>query len=95
MASIVMVGGRPHFAKNSNAWVNATDLGKLYGKKPVDWLTNLGTKQFIRELCAEYETGEGAFVRTRRGGDTREPKTWLHPLLAVPFTGWLLGRRLG
>lgn len=35
---------------NSEGWINATDVAKRYGKKPVKWLELSSTKNYMAAL---------------------------------------------
>lgn len=70
---------------NSDGWVNATAIASSYGKRIDHWLANKETKEYIEKL-REIEGGEVLGVsRGRHGG------TWIHPMLAVEFAGWIGG----
>lgn len=75
---------------NSDGWINATDVAKRYGKKPIKWLELPSTKSYMaaleRHLCHEVRKSDFKLVETARG---RSAGTWLHPKLAVAFARWL------
>lgn len=84
--------------------VNATEMARIYGKVPYDFLKQEGTKRFIEELKASFLEnrsdlkserdagnallGDENIVRTDRGGDDRGA-TWMHRQLALKFAAWL------
>ncbi|MEE9944088.1 MAG: KilA-N domain-containing protein [Pseudomonas asiatica] len=78
---------------NSEGWVNATDVAKRFGKRPVDWLKQEDTKLYMQVMAdalgldTKVTQGHFGLVRTARGG--KSPGTWLHPKLAVVFARWL------
>ncbi|CAN7525299.1 KilA-N domain-containing protein [Pseudomonas sp. LjRoot71] len=78
---------------NSDGWINATDVAKRFGKRPVDWLKQDETRQYMsvmaEALGMETKVSQDHFglVVTSRGG--KSPGTWLHPKLAVVFARWL------
>jgi hypothetical protein len=78
---------------NSDGWINATEVAKRFGKRPVDWLKQEETKLYMltmaEALGLESKVTHGHFglVSTSRGG--KSPGTWLHPKLAVVFARWL------
>lgn len=78
---------------NSDGWINATDVAKRFGKKPVEWLRLPASERYIAALAkalhVEVKVGLSHFglVTSERGGKT--PGTWLHPKLAVAFARWL------
>ncbi|MCO8166827.1 KilA-N domain-containing protein [Pseudomonas sp. 21LCFQ02] len=78
---------------NSDGWINATDVASRFGKRPVDWLKQAETKQYLAVLAealgldTKVTQDHFGLVRTARGG--KSPGTWLHPKLAVVFARWL------
>ncbi|MGK5049482.1 KilA-N domain-containing protein [Janthinobacterium sp. GB4P2] len=80
------------FTFQDNGWFNATAAAKRYGKRPNDWLALPETERYILARCEHLKVGKSHFVKTSRGGNTRESGfagTWLHPKLAVIFARWL------
>lgn len=70
--------------------VNATEMGKIFGKLPKDFLKTDETKAFILEclkkdnypfLNAEKE--EDLHIAKQKSG------TWMHRVLALKFAAWL------
>lgn len=88
----------------SDVLVNATEMGKVFGKEPFDFLKQEGTKRFVEELKAAFQAnrtdgesernaGNAAFqpenvVRSDRGG-ADGGATWMHRTLALKFAAWL------
>lgn len=78
---------------NADGWINATGIAKKFGKRPVDWLKQDETKQYMAALAealgqdAKVSQDHFGLVATSRGG--KSPGTWLHPKLAVVFARWL------
>lgn len=82
---------------------NATEMGKIFGKEPYDFLKQEGTKRFIAELksafpafrsdpASERNAGNEVLsdenvVQTDRGGEGGS--TWMHRQLALKFAAWL------
>lgn len=75
---------------NSEGWLNATEVAKRFGKKPIKWLELPSTKSYMaaleRHLCYEVRKSDFKLVETVRG---RSAVTWIHPKLAVAFARWL------
>ncbi|MCT8165635.1 MULTISPECIES: KilA-N domain-containing protein [unclassified Pseudomonas] len=75
---------------NSDGWINATDVARRFGKKPIKWLELPSTKSYMaaleRHLCHEVRKSDFKLVEAIRG---RRAGTWLHPKLAVAFARWL------
>ncbi|WP_438279709.1 KilA-N domain-containing protein [Pseudomonas alabamensis] len=78
---------------NSDGWINATDVAKRFGKRPVDWLRLPSSLNYLKALARalglDTEVGKSHFglVETVRGG--KGQGTWLHSKLAVAFARWL------
>lgn len=72
---------------NSEGWINATDVAKRFGKRPIDWLKQDETKQYIAVLAEGLNCEPESLLETRRG--RYQSGTWLHPKLAVAFARWL------
>ena len=72
---------------NTDGWINATDIAKRFGKRPVDWLKQDETQAYLREFASALNCDPGSLLKTRRG--RYEGGTWLHPKLGVRFAQWL------
>lgn len=72
---------------NSEGWINATDVSRRYGKRPVDWLKQDETKEYLAALADALNCDPESLLETRRG--RYQSGTWLHPKLAVSFARWL------
>lgn len=70
---------------SADGWFNATAAASNYGKRPVDWLTQDGTKEYISALADALKCEPGSLLRTKRGNSGG---TWMHPKLAVAFARW-------
>lgn len=78
---------------NKNGWINATVAAAKFGKRPVDWLKQDSTKEYIRKLAvalnkSNVQNSHNTLVTTHRG-NSEKSGTWLHPKLAVAFARWL------
>ncbi|MEG3078863.1 KilA-N domain-containing protein [Halomonas sp. 5021] len=77
---------------STDGWINATEAARRFGKRPVDWLKQEETQEYIRTLAeamgmTKVTQNHFGLVRTSRGG--KAPGTWLHPKLGVRFAQWL------
>lgn len=68
--------------------VNATEMAKPFGKKPVEWLSNKQTKEIINTLQSEVGISTSALIQIVKGGNGKQG-TWLHEDLALIFAQWL------
>ncbi len=69
-----------------DAWFNATEAAAHFGKRPIDWLKQKETQEYLAALCKFHKVRENHFIKTRRGKNIGG--TWFHPRLAVPFARW-------
>jgi phage anti-repressor protein len=70
--------------------INATEMGKIFGKKPAHFLENDQTKEFIEALSQSENSDFVKIVKTVKG--TKNAGTWMHRKLALKFAGWLNAR---
>lgn len=68
--------------------VNATQMAKLYNKRPCDWLRCKSVQKLIDELSGIYKIPKFELVWTVVGGNG-EQGTWMHERLAISFARWL------
>lgn len=80
-------GNEVLFDIKDDVMVNATQLAKIYGKRPNDYLSLPATNQLISAITRKYGIAENQLVRTERGG--MAPGTWMHRLIVVDFCQWL------
>lgn len=63
--------------------VNATEMAKAFDKRPIDWLQNKQTEEFLNELSKVRKSTLADLVQVTRGGDN--PGTWMHEDVAMEF----------
>ena len=73
-----------------NVMVNATQMAKIFGKLPKDFLKNDDTKRFI-ETCLKKENSP--FISIEKESDLIDSRqksgTYMHRILALKFAAWL------
>lgn len=70
--------------------VNATEMAKPFGKRPVDWLNNQYTKGFLIDLAEVRNLTSADLVRVIKGGNDKNAQgTWFHEDVALEFARWL------
>ena len=69
-----------------DAWFNATTVAEQFEKRPVDWLNQDGTKEYVSALASLLKCEPKSLLKTKRGNNGG---TWMHPRLGVPFARWL------
>lgn len=75
------------FQKGDSVMVNATEMAKAFDKRPIDWLQNKQTEEFLNELAKVRKSTLADLVQVTRGGDN--PGTWMHEDVALEFARWL------
>lgn len=91
----VYKGSEITFLSDNDVMVNATEMAKAFGKRPVDWLRLPSSQRYIetlREVRFSHLTNdENPLVITVNGNyrDSREQGTWLHEDVALEFARWL------
>ena len=75
------------FQKGDSVMVNATEMAKAFDKRPIDWLQNKQTEEFLNELSKVRKSTLADLVQVTRGGDN--PGTWMHEDVAMEFARWL------
>lgn len=89
----------------TDVMINATEMGKIFGKEPYDFLKQEGTKKFIDALKNRFErlssdpeselnagnaiSSDETIVRTERGKGADGGATWMTRVLALKFAAWL------
>ena len=80
------------FNSGSAVMVNATQMAKLFGKRPAKWLELPSTKEFLAKLIA-IRKSDTDMVVTESGGASGGKKggggTWMHEDVALEFARWL------
>lgn len=87
------------FATDNGTWVNATEMAKTFGKRPIDWLRINPAMDYIEALfkvreregkvsVAHFDNDQYyGYVITERGGSNAG--TWFHEDVAIEFARWL------
>lgn len=76
--------------QGSDVMVNATQLAKLYGKRPSDYLSLPSVNQLINAVTRKYGIADNQLVRSVKGGsDKTSQGTWMHRLIILDFCQWL------
>lgn len=79
------------FDTKDDVMVNATQLAKIYGKRPNDYLSLPATNQLINAITRKYGISENQLVISKVGSSHNGGGTWMHRLIVVDFAnGWTL-----
>lgn len=72
---------------DGNKMVNATEMAKVFGKRPNDFLVLPTTEKYINALITRYSCNKDFIVKKVRG--RYNSGTWMHEKLALKFAAWL------
>ena len=75
------------FEQGELMMVNATQMAKPFGKRPIDYLNTQQTKEFLDELAKVRKITLTDLVQVKKGGNN--PGTWMHQDVALEFARWL------
>lgn len=92
-------GNEVLFDIKDDVMVNATQLAKIYGKRPAEYLRLPDTVKLINAITRKYGIAENQLVVTSKGGNIsdmgkshivdNQQGTWMHRLIVVDFCQWL------
>ena len=74
--------------------VNATQLAKIYGKRPNDYLSLPATNQLINAITRKYGISENQLVISKAGSSHNGGGTWMHEDVALEFLSTLSAVRI-
>lgn len=70
--------------------VNATEMAKPFGKRPIDWLKYQQSQDYINALAEVRNITSADLVRVIKGGNDKNAQgTWFHEDVALEFARWL------
>lgn len=69
--------------------VNATEMAKAFGKRPVDYLRLPSTSELIKAIVRKSHISENQLVTTQQGSTINGGGTWMHEDVALDFAQWL------
>jgi hypothetical protein len=78
------------FTMDGVVMVNATEMAKPFDKRPVDWLKNQSTVEFLNELSVVRILTTEELIIVKQGGAVQG--TWMHEDVALEFARWLAPR---
>lgn len=76
-------GNEVLFDIKDDVMVNATQLAKIYGKRPNDYLSLPATNQLINAITRKYGISENQLVISKAGSSHNGGGTWMHRLITV------------
>ncbi len=72
---------------DENTMINATEMAKPFGKRPIDYLRLPSTNELLKAIVRKSHSDEKQLVKVINGG--YHPGTWLHEDVALDFAQWL------
>ena len=82
-------GSSVSFFNGKNVMVNATEMAKVFGKRPVDYLRLPSTSELIKAIVRKSHISENQLVTTQQGSTINGGGTWMHEDVALDFAQWL------
>ncbi len=74
---------------NGQMMINATQMAKYFGKRPIDYLRLPSTSELIEAIVRKSHNCDNQLVRTIKGSPEYGGGTWMHEDLAIDFAQWL------
>lgn len=87
-------GNEVLFDIKDDVMVNATQLDKIYGKRPNDYLSLPATNQLINAITRKYGISENQLVISKAGSSHNGGGTWMHEDVALEFLSTLSAVRI-
>lgn len=76
-----------NLASSKSLYINATEIGKQFNKRPSNWLKTAETKEYIDAVCRCSNMSNGDLIEVKQGGSYQG--TWLHNKLFIAYARWL------
>lgn len=80
-------GSEISFMSGDNVMINATQMAKPFEKRPIDWLQNQSSIDYLNELSKVRKSTLADLVQVTKGGNNSG--TWMHEDVALEFARWL------
>lgn len=78
------------FENNGKVMVNATEMAKAFGKRPVEWLRTEQSEDMIKCLAEVHKCTSDDLLIVRKGNFSDDQQgTWMHEDVALIFAQWL------
>lgn len=87
--SLTYEGTNITFLRGDSVMVNATQMAKAFGKRPVDWLKHQQSSEYIKALSEVRNVTSTDLVKVIKGGNISMQGTWMHQDVAIEFARWL------
>ena len=77
------------FQKGNGVMVNATEMAKPFGKRPIDYLRLPSTNELLSAIVRKSHISENQLVISKQGSTENGGGTWMHEDIALDFAQWL------
>jgi hypothetical protein len=77
------------FKLGDTTMVNATEMAKPFGKRPIDYLRLPSTNELIGAIVRKSHISENQLIISKQGSTENGGGTWLHEDVAIDFAQWL------
>lgn len=78
------------FDRGNDILINATEMAKVFDKKPKDWLRTMQSIDFIESLSRVRQISPSQMVHVLKGNSGGfNQGTWMHEDVAMEFARWL------
>lgn len=78
-----------NIGKQGGTMINATQMAKPFGKRPVDYLRLPSTNELISAIVRKSHISENQLVTSKQGSAENGGGTWMHEDIALDFAQWL------
>jgi hypothetical protein len=75
--------------RESDGYINVTNLCKTGGRSFSTWHRNSKTKPFLKLLSSKLNMSEEELINIIKTGKNNERSTWTHPLVATNIANWI------
>jgi hypothetical protein len=75
--------------RDSDNYVNLTQMCQAYGKRLNNWLRSNDTQAYIHVVAIETRIRASQLIEAKKGGDCFEQGSWGHPLIALHLAQWI------
>lgn len=82
-------GSKISFMNSDSVMINATQMAKPFGKRPVDYLRLPSTNELINAIVRKSHISENQLVTSKQGSAENGGGTWMHEDIALDFAQWL------
>lgn len=82
-------GSEISFMNGNSVMINATQMAKPFGKRPIDYLRLPSTNELLSAIVRKSHISENQLVISKQGSAENGGGTWMHEDVALDFAQWL------